>query len=516
MLQNIKPRGYQEAILQTALKHNTLVVLPTGIGKTLIALMLSIERQKQFAGKILFLAPTRPLAMQHLEYFKKHLPGLYGDMQLFTGKVNAGKRKEIWQKADLVFSTPQCVANDLRNSLYSLEDVVLLIEDESHRCLKSYDYVYVADVYIKQARNQRILGLTASPGSEMSVIKDICNNLHIDAVEARTRESDDVKSYLQELKTRIIRVELPEAFKDIRKNFEDIFGRKIEELKNRKLLFQPPTKKNLLELQGRIMRAIGSGNKHFNLLKGASVGAQAIKIQHALELIETQGIASLHNYLQDLFGQAEQKKSRAAVQLVQQAEFSRAYIQTTELLARNIEHPKLSALKEIVENDMKENGKARIIVFSQYRDTITTICRELNKIDGVNAKVFIGQARRDEGGLTQKEQQGIIKEFKEGKINILVASSIGEEGLDLPEVNAVIFYEPVPSAIRKIQRQGRTARLMPGKLVILITRKTRDESYHYASLAKERKMHGILRDLSENFRKKSSKNIRQKGINEFV
>ena len=118
-----------------------------------------------------------------------------------------------------------------------------------------------------------------------------------------------------------------------------------------------------------------------------------------------------------------------------------------------------------------------------------------------------------------KDKYSIIvndNDFKEGKINVLVATSIGEEGLDIPEVNAVIFYEPVPSAIRKIQRQGRTARLMPGKLVILITRKTRDESYHYASLAKERKMHGILRDLSENFRKKSSKNIRQKGINEFV
>ncbi|MFH0831946.1 MAG: DEAD/DEAH box helicase [archaeon] len=513
MLIAIKPRQYQEAILQTALRHNTLVVLPTGIGKTLIALMLAIERQK-LGGKVLFLAPTRPLAMQHLEYFSKHLPELYADMQIFTGKIESGNRKKIWQTADIIFSTPQCIANDIKNNLYTLEDVVLLIEDEAHRCLNNYDYVYVADAYAKQAKKQRILGLTASPGSETEKINEICKNLHIGAIEARTRDSEDVKQYLQELKTEIKRVDLPDSFKEILKDLEIIFSKKVEELKNRKLLFSQATKKSLLELQGRIMRAIASGNKHFNLLKGASIGAQAIKIQHALELVETQGISPLYNYMQNLFEQARLKKSNAAVQLVKQPEFNRAHIKTSELLALNIEHPKLNALKEEIEKAIRENSKARIIVFSQYRDTIMMICKELNKIQGVNAKVFIGQARRDEGGLTQKEQQEIISEFKKGNVNIIVASSIGEEGLDLPEVNAVIFYEPIPSAIRKIQRQGRTARLMPGKLVILLTRDTRDESYHYASLAKEKKMHSILKDMADNFNKKAKK--QQQSLGSFV
>jgi Fanconi anemia group M protein len=476
------------------------------MGKTLIALMLAVERQKQYAGKILFLAPTRPLAMQHLNYFEKHLHELYGEMQLFTGKVKAERRRGLWQKTDLVFSTPQSIANDLRNNLYTLHDVSLLIEDEAHRCLKNYDYVYVAEQYIKQAKNSRILGLTASPGNDAKVIKEICKNLHIESVEVRTRESEDVKPYIQELKTEIIRVDLPQEFACIRDILEEIFRRRVEELRNRKLLFQPATKKNLLEMQGRVMRAIGSGNKHFNLLKGASVGAQAIKLQHALELIETQGIASLHNYLQDLFEQANQKKSKAVLQLIKQKEFNQAYVLTAELMAKGIEHPKLKVLFDIVEEEIRtgerKNKKVRIIVFSHYRDMGTRICKELNKINGVNARVFVGQARREEGGLTQKEQQEIIEQFRQGAINILVASSIGEEGLDLPEVNAVIFYEPIPSAIRKIQRQGRTARLMPGKLVILITKKTRDEAYHYASLAKERKMHTILNNIDSELKNK--------------
>src|SRR3989344_9001240 len=122
-LQNISPREYQLKILETCAKKNCLVVLPTGLGKTLIALMLVIQRMKEFPGeKVVFLAPTKPLAEQHLISFKKNLPELFGEMQLFTGAVNAEKRKKIWQIADIIFSTPQCIANDLKKQLYDLKN----------------------------------------------------------------------------------------------------------------------------------------------------------------------------------------------------------------------------------------------------------------------------------------------------------------------------------------------------------------------------------------------------------
>ena len=166
-LENITPRQYQQKIFETCSKKNCLVVLPTGIGKTLIALMLTIDRMKKYPGeKVLFLAPTKPLAEQHLRTFKKHLPELFADMQLFTGKVKADERKKIWKTSDIVFSTPQCIANDIKNNLYSLSDVCLLVEDEAHRCIKNYDYNYVGQKYKSQAEHVRIMGLTASPGSE--------------------------------------------------------------------------------------------------------------------------------------------------------------------------------------------------------------------------------------------------------------------------------------------------------------------------------------------------------------
>ena len=213
---NIKPREYQEKIFESCKEKNCLVVLPTGLGKTLIALMLSVHTQRSFPGtKTLFLAPTRPLAEQHLTYFKKHLPELFAEFVLFTGKINADKRKELWESSDIIFSTPQCLKNDLINNLYNLENVSLLIIDESHRCLKNYAYTSVAEKYKEQAINKKVLGLTASPGTDRKTIEQIAKNLGIETIEIRTRESEDVKSYLKELEFKIIKVEFPKEFKVI-------------------------------------------------------------------------------------------------------------------------------------------------------------------------------------------------------------------------------------------------------------------------------------------------------------
>jgi len=500
----IKPRRYQEEIYESCKNKNCLVVLPTGIGKTLIALMLAVNRQKAFPGsKTLFLAPTRPLAQQHLEYFKKHLPELFADLQLFTGKIDADKRKKIWQTADIIFSTPQCIGNDLKKNLYSLEEVSLLIEDECHRCLKNYAYTFVAQKYHEQAKNPRILGLTASPGAEKKTIEQIAKNLKIEAIELRTRESEDVKEYLQELNFEIIRVDFPEEFERLRDMLKKVYLRKVEELKNRKLLFGPPIKRTILETQRNIMKAISSGNRHFNLLMGASAASQAIKLEHALELIETQTLSSVYEYFHTLFQQAKENQSKAVINLTKSAEFNQAFVLLNELIAKKVEHPKLLEIKEMIKRSIKENPRNKVIIFSQFRSTAVKISKEINEIPGINARVFVGQSIKkmksgEEIGLSQKEQNAMINEFKEGKINVLCATSIGEEGLDIPEVNAVVFYEPIPSAIRKIQRAGRTARLMEGNLIIMITRNTRDEAYHYASISKEKKMYKAIESVKEN------------------
>jgi ERCC4-related helicase len=504
-LKEIKPREYQKRIFETCKEKNCLVVLPTGLGKTLIALMLAVERLNKFPEeKIVFLSPTKPLAEQHINYFKKNLPELFADMQLFTGLVKAQKRKEIWQTADIIFSTPQCIANDIRKNLYNLSNVSLLIEDEAHRCIKNYDYNFIAQKYKEQAKNQRIIGLTASPGSDQSKIKTICQNLSIKEVELRTRESPDVKEYLQELEFEKTVVEFPPEFQEMKHILQKLFDRYIEELRYRKVLYGPVTKISLIELQKKIMGTISRGNKNYNYLLGASACAQAIKIQHALELLETQTLESFNKYLKNLFQQAAKQQSKGVVKLVSNPEFNFVYMQSNELLAKGREHPKIEKLIETVKSEKRPNKKTRIIVFTQFRDSATAILNKLKQIEGIKPKIFVGQAKRGEGknltGLNQKEQKKIIEEFSSGEINVLIATSIAEEGLDIPEVNAVIFYEPIPSAIRAIQRAGRTARLMKGKLIVLITKGTRDETYYYASRAREKRMHKAIDSIKQDLK----------------
>lgn len=497
-LEGITPRDYQQKIFETCMRKNCLVVLPTGLGKTLIALMITIQRMKEFPReKVVFLAPTKPLTEQHEKSFKKHLPELFADIQLFTGAVNATQRKKIWQNADIIFSTPQCVANDLKKGLYNLKDVCLLIEDEAHRCTKNYDYTYIAQRYKKEANNLRIIGLTASPGSEASKIKEICRNLFIEEVELRTRDSDDVKQYLQELEFEKRMVDFPPEFLEIKHVLLKLFDRYVEELRYRKILFGPATKTGLINLQKKAMGTLARGGKNWNYMLGVSACAQAIKLQHALELLETQTLASFNMYLKKLFDEAAKKKSKGVVKLVAKPEFNFMFMSSNELLAKKQEHPKIQELIEIIKQEKENNENIRIIVFTQFRNTATDISKRINELEGISSKVFVGQAKKGESGLTQKDQKKIIEEFSEGKINILCATCIAEEGLDIPEVNAVIFYEPIPSAIRTIQRAGRTARLEKGKLIILITKKTRDETFFYVARSREKKMHSAINQIKK-------------------
>ena len=498
---NLTPREYQESIYKTAKEKDCLVILPTGTGKTLIALMLTINRFKKYPlQKILILAPTKPLIEQHYESFKKSLPEDWADMQLFTGKTAGPKRKEIWETAEFVFSTPQCISNDLKKGLYGLDEVSLLVVDECHRCLKNYAYNFITQKYKTQASNKRVLALTASPGGDKKTIKEVCENLGVEAVEIRTRDSPDVKPYLQDLEFEKIEVDFPASFMEIKILLEVIYYRKVSELKHRGIFFGTPTKTMLLKTQGRLIQDIKK-KKDMNKMLAMSATATALKISHALTLLETQTVSSFIAYLKDLFQQAAEKKSRGVERLTKSPEFAKAFSLSQVL---NQEHPKLIRLKEIVKEQFEEDPKSKIIIFAQFRETVLTISETLNKLPGIKAENFVGQAIKEHGkgkttGLKQKEQKAMIEKFKSGEINVLVATSIAEEGLDIPEVSEVIFYEPIPSAIRKIQRAGRTARLSKGKLKILITKKTLDETFHYVAQSKEKRMHSAIQEIKKDF-----------------
>ncbi|MEM4397571.1 MAG: DEAD/DEAH box helicase [Candidatus Woesearchaeota archaeon] len=517
MIKDFQPRLYQETILANSYDKNTLVVLPTGLGKTFIFLLMAAQRLKKYSeSKILFLGPTRPLINQYYNVFLKHFEIKKEEMAIFTGNVKPEKREILWKSSKIVFSTPQGLENDIISGRIDLENVSLLGFDEAHKATGNYDYVWIAQQYMKKAKNPRILALTASPGNDIEKISEVCKNLFIENIEIRTENDPDVADYIKKIDIKWVYVELPKYFKEIKKYLENCYKERYEELKNLNYSFENiyneirikniETKRDLLKLQSDILAEIGKGNKDYNIMKSLSLVAELLKIEHAIELLESQGISALLEFMESLVSKASNTKVMAVKNLVSNLNFKSALIITRRLKELNVEHPKYEELKKILEGYLKSDKKIseneinkKIIIFSQYRDNISSLYNYINKIENVKAKIFVGQQKKKETGLSQKEQIKIIEEFRNNEFNVLVMSSVGEEGLDIPSVDCVIFYEPVPSAIRTIQRRGRTGRQEKGDVIILVTKGTRDEAYRWVAHHKEKRMKEIIKELKKKF-----------------
>lgn len=499
-IKGFRPRLYQETILASSTLKNSLVVLPTGMGKSMIFLMLAVHRLSSYPkSKILILAPTKPLCEQHIQSCRNYLDIEAEKVALFTGHVKSEKRADLWKDARIIVSTPQGLENDIINQKIGLEDVSLLVLDECHRAVKDYSYVWIAKQYEKLAKFPRILGLTASPGTDLESISEICKNLFVENIELRTEHDPDVKPYIQDVKISWIKVELPDEFKKIHKYLKDCFNSKLRDIKKYGYIsdniIANGSKKSLLDLQAALHGEIASGNKDFDILKSVSLAAEAMKVQHALELLETQGITALNKYIDRIMKDARTTKVKATKNLANDFNFRSAWIKTQTLHENGIEHPKLGNLVRLIKQAISKSDDSKIMVFNQYRDNAAKIVDELNKIDNAKAMLFVGQQKKGSTGLSQKKQIKMLEDFKSGKFNILVATSVAEEGLDIPKVDTVIFYEPIPSAIRHIQRRGRTGRLEKGEVNILMTKGTRDEAYRWSAHHKEKRMYRTLDSL---------------------
>ena len=491
----IEDREYQRNLADAAIEKSTLVVLPTGMGKTVIALMVMARVLEERGGKVVFMAPSKPLVEQHASFLKENLLGK--NIVILTGEVPPEERAVLWVENDVIVSTPQVVANDLRNERVSLREVNLAVFDEAHRGVGSYAYVAVAEAYRPYER--LVLGMTASPGSKKIKIDEVCENLQIENLEIRSEDDPEVVRYVHDINIDWIEVDIPEQMKEIGGALDSLYSGYINELIKLGTMRKgrPPSKKYLLEISSAVQARLKSGERRRQLYRTLSLVAMAIKISHAIELVETQGMTAFRAYMDRLEKEAaSQDGSKASKAIVRSANFRKA----REIASgTRIEHPKLSRVMSIVSNQVIARPDSRILVFTNYRDTCNLVATKLEKVDGVRVGKLIGQSERQgDKGLRQKEQVALLQRFREGELNVVVATSVGEEGLDIASTDLVVFYEPVPSEIRTIQRRGRTGRSRPGRVVILITRGTKDEAYYFSSMRKEKAMKKRLSKLQGN------------------
>jgi Fanconi anemia group M protein len=494
----IERRDYQLNIAFSCVKRSTLIVLPTGLGKTVIALIVIADVLKNKGPKVLFLAPTKPLVEQHASFLRKNL--LNDNVAVFTGEVGTGKRAKLWAETDIIVSTPQVIVNDILGSKIDLKDVKLVIFDEAHRATGDYAYVFIGQRC--RELDPLALGMTASPGSRPERIVEVCENLNIEGVEIRSEYDNDVVPYVHDISVDWKRVDMPEEIKAISKKLREALNEQVKEL--RKFGFLAERRfvgtKDILMVGQEIRKKLHEG-KSPSLFTAASTQAVAMKINHALEIAETQGPSALSSYFDRM---EEESRSKGSSKASKRAVGNPKVIEAMNIAKHSrVEHPKLKLAVDVVSEQLRQKKDSRIIMFTHYRDTAELVTKEMMKIEGARPVKFVGQATRGrDKGLRQKEQVETIERFSEGEYNILVATSVAEEGLDIPSTDLVVFYEPIPSEIRTIQRRGRTGRKRAGKVVILITKDSRDEAYYWSSKRKENKMHQELEDLRSRLRDK--------------
>jgi Fanconi anemia group M protein len=488
----LEERKYQLELSEMCFLENTLVVLPTGLGKTAIALLtISKFLSKDLRSRCLVLAPTRVLVHQHYKFLLDHLDLEPDQIGMLTGEDSLEARNEAWKKK-VVCATPQVTVSDIRRGKCDLGSFSLVVFDEAHRATGNHAYTTIASLYGELRKDQdagRIMGITASLPSDKSKVEEILSKLKIKKIEIRDETSEDVKPYVFKTEAHWVEVELSPVLKSIQKLIREALDQRLKMIEDASLIkrnrYGSITLKDLLRLRMKVDEVKSSQ------LRNALFSS--IRLLHALNLIETQSLSAFKSFADRLLAR---RRGYGMAELLNDRRFIEAYEQARGALVAGIEHPKMEEVFKIL-RQMNEGERA--LVFASYRDTVDQIHAELVK-RGFRAGYLIGKS--GQSGQSQRKQVQALEDLRSGVYDILVATQVGEEGLDVAECNFVIFYDNVPSAVRFVQRKGRTGRRSQGKVYILMTKGTKDEAYYWLS----RKRLGDVKKIAGSFSKDKEEN----------
>jgi Fanconi anemia group M protein len=489
----VERRAYQRHLADAASETHTLVCLPTGLGKTTVSLLVTAERLAAVGGTAMLLAPTKPLVRQHAEFYREALQIPDDEIVVFTGEVSPEDRGRLFETARIVIATPQVVENDLVGGRIDLSRVTHLTFDECHRASGDYAYNYIAERYHADADRPLVTAMSASPGGDEEEILRVCENLGVEEVEVMTEEDADVAEYTHGTDVDWQTIELPEEVREIRDALNEVIEDRLERL--RELSVTRKTSPDVSESDLKSMRADLQqliDNDQSEGYEGMSIHAELRKLKTAVTYVETQSVESLRRYFERQRNAARSSgASKASQRLVSEPKVREAMRKAESY---DDDHPKYTRAHSLVAETLVIRGGERVIVFTESRDTAEALTEFLS--EDFDVQRFVGQNDREGSeGMTQTEQAETLDRFRAGEFDVLVSTSVAEEGLDVPEVDLVLFYEPVPTAIRSIQRKGRTGRQAEGRVVVLMAEDTRDEAYFWISRRREEEMEEQLRVL---------------------
>ncbi|KAG2385511.1 hypothetical protein C9374_003326 [Naegleria lovaniensis] len=505
---NIAERAYQFKICEKALFVNTLVCLPTGLGKTLIASVIMYNFHRWFpTGKIIFIAHTVSLVEQQINACYNIMGIPEDETVCLTGKTSPKERAELWKSKRVFFSTPECVQKDLEKKICPVKKIVLVVFDEAHKATGNYSYCEVVKLIGKYSDHWRVVGLSATPGRNHEAIQKVITNLRISHVEVRDENDKDVAEYIHEKETKTIICNRDRVSAIIDTLFYRLVTPFLEKLVKVGALYQADpasiSKGALLTSMKRFyMVRKKDSYKYmgdFNIL---------ISLYNALYYLHTQDMSLFLDALNTLATETTDTKKKNVLQsrnqVIKQPLFKNMVQTAEKIIQQGYVHPKLKKLEEVIlEHFTKSNDNTvathatKAVVFSGYRKTVDLIADILGKHDGIlKVSPFIGQSKgKGQKGFNQKKQKSIIEDFRKGVFNVLVATQIGEEGLDIGEVDLIVLYDTVGSPTRFIQRVGRTGRRRKGNIVAILS-EGKERSTYEAAIQQKRILFEAMKEIS--------------------
>lgn len=527
-------RDYQYSIVARGLYHNMLVALPTGLGKTFIAatIMLNWFRWTTEA-QIVFVAPTKPLVSQQVKACFEIAGIPRSTTTMLTGATPPGIRAEEWLRKRVFFMTPQTIINDLKSGICDPKRIVLLVVDEAHRATGGYAYVEVVKFLNRFNSSFRVLALTATPGATIEGVQEVIDGLGISRIEIRTEESLDIRQYVHSRKVETILFDSSEEMVMLMDLFAKALQPVLEKLNgmNAYWLKDPMSLTPYGCNQARMKWMSSDAGKNANLgVKGMvnTIFSLLASLAHGIELLKYHGIGPFyHKVLGFREGEGErlEKGGKYRKQIIESMHFQTmmARIQSWINKPDFIGHPKLDYLQSIVLKHFVDAGdgqeasdptSTRIMVFAHYRDSAEEIARVLKRNDPIiRPHVFVGQANsKGSDGMDQKMQLTVIKKFQEGIYNTLVATSIGEEGLDIGEVDLIVCYDASASPIRMLQRMGRTGRKRAGNIVVTLMKGKEETNFIKAKDNYEKMQVEIAAGTRFNYHEEQSRRIVPKDV----
>ncbi|KAL3808754.1 hypothetical protein ACHAXA_010947 [Cyclostephanos tholiformis] len=521
-------RSYQVEITKSAILYNTLVSLPTGLGKTLIAAVTMYNFYRWYpTGKVVFCAPTRPLVSQQIRACYK----ITGIPERHTAEISGRSKPEsrsvMWKNKRVFFCTPQTLVKDIEEGRCDASLIVCVVMDEAHRATGEHANSVLVRLIDGSGARYRLLGLSATPGTDIKSIQAVCSRLNISRIESRAEDDPDVRGYIHHREEEVIVVRQPDVVKSLDYKFSELIMPILTRLRemrvSSRLQYDSATLQSWSVMQANREYVERTGdytmNGQFNVLREL-VNARTLLKVHGVQMARTKlAEAAGKSFMNYISGKREfvslmRDLETASGGGARQDGMRVGAVTESDGYENN---PKLFKLVEVLmehfERKEVTGQSTRVIVFSQWRESVGEIVKMLISQNSPLLKPaqFIGQASKksagtgrkgpsnystgqDTAGMNQAQQQRVLQQFSDGMYNILVCTCVGEEGLDIGDVDLIVNFDVMKSPIRSIQRNGRTGRKRDGRVVFLVAE--HEEKSYGQSVANSKKIARALRDPS--------------------